>query len=83
MKNKTQLQNMAQELNDTIYLEKIEVEALYDLMRKSDDKETSLDYKEHMLLAKRELNNDTENSVYNALYHMNIALQVVGVKLHY
>lgn len=74
MKNKTQILNMAQKLNNDVELNENDVQALYDLIKKSDDKETSNDYKNYMIQAKN------AQDQYDKLYYINLALLKVGMK---
>lgn len=67
---------MAQKLNNDVELDEKEVQALYDLIKKSDDKETSYDYKEYMVQAKH------SKDQYDKLYYINLALFKVGIKVY-
>lgn len=65
---------MAQKLNNDVELNENDVQALYDLIKKSDDKETSNDYKNYMIQAKN------AQDQYDKLYYINLALLKVGMK---
>lgn len=76
MRNKTQINKTCKKLNDDVKFELKDVQALYDLIKKSDDKETDLDYKEHMIRAKWALKSKDQ---YTALFEINQALIRVKV----
>ena len=65
MKNKKQITQKAQKLNNDVELNANEVQALYDLIKKSDDKETSNTYLNYMVQAK---NADNQ---YDKLHYIN------------
>lgn len=74
MKNKKQITQKAQKLNNDVELNANEVQALYDLIKKSDDKETNNTYLNYMVQAK---NADNQ---YDKLYYINQALFEVKIK---
>lgn len=76
MRNKTRINETCKKLNDDIIFELEDVKELYDLIKKSDDKETNEDYKEHMVKAKWALKSEDQ---YEALCEINKALIIVGV----
>ena len=82
MKNKTQIKKTLKTLNNDVELTNDAVKALYDLIKRSDDKELDRDYKEHMVGAKNELNSPDEYSAFKALHEINQALLVVGIKYY-
>ena len=74
MRNKTKILKMAQEVNNFEKdLNKEEVQALYELIKKSDNKETNKDYEELMIQAKN------AEDVYDKLHYINMALGRVGI----
>jgi len=74
MKNKKQITQKAQKLNNDVELNTNEVQALYDLIKKSDDKETNNNYLNFMVKAKN------ANNQYDKLHYINQALMEVKIK---
>lgn len=74
MKNKKQITQKAQKLNNDVELNANEVQALYDLIKKSDDKETSNTYLNYMVQAKN------AKDQYDKLHYINQALFEVKIK---
>lgn len=82
MKNKTQITKLLKTLNNDVELTNDAVKALYDLIKRSDDKETNRDYQEKMVEAKWELSSPDEYSAFKALHEINQALLLVGIKYY-
>lgn len=82
MKNKNQITKLLKTLNNDVELTNDDVKELFDLIKRSDDKETNDDYKNHMVRAKNELTTPDEYSAFKALHEINQALLVVGIKYY-